>query len=451
MGQWLKRQIATLNNKNSIRYEILLYIGVGAPFLVLLGLTLHYAVNVPFWDQWDLVPLLQQHNHGITNYSGLFAQHNEHRLVFPRLLMVILATLSHWNVILEMMVSIVLAAAGFAFIYSMLVRTIHKPALRLLAATLLAIILFSPIQQENWLWGWQMQWYLNTLGLAAAVWALTTWRKSPGWRVLVAIAASTVATYSLASGVFLWILCLPVFFLRQELRRYCLVWIAAATVAIGAYYWSYQSPAGHASLEFIGTHPVPVVHYWLIYIAHPLSGRINFSLPTAVLLLGSLTATIAYFWRNHHSKLQTILLPWLLLGLYTCISGAATDYSRLGLGLDQAYSSRYTTIGQYLTITLCVLFFCVLDQPHDEAKHYAYRMRYVAGMGLGLVACAILFTYVVGVVQMNADHTQRLRAYDCAHTANSVTSSCLTRLYPSRAIVWPRLEYIRAQHWGGLS
>ena len=59
-----------------------------------------FGITIPYWDQWELVPLLEKmHNHTLT-LADLWAQHNEHRIIFPKILMMLLARLSNWNIFL---------------------------------------------------------------------------------------------------------------------------------------------------------------------------------------------------------------------------------------------------------------------------------------------------------------------------------------------------------------
>jgi len=43
-----------------------------------------YGVSVPFWDEWNDVPLLDASYRAIPPLSALFEQHNEHRIFLPR-------------------------------------------------------------------------------------------------------------------------------------------------------------------------------------------------------------------------------------------------------------------------------------------------------------------------------------------------------------------------------
>ena len=73
------------------------------PAGVVLALVLRHGVNVPFWDQWELVGLLAAASDGTLTWAEIFRQHNEHRMVFPKIIMLALAALTGWNVVGEML------------------------------------------------------------------------------------------------------------------------------------------------------------------------------------------------------------------------------------------------------------------------------------------------------------------------------------------------------------
>ena len=90
------------------------------PLAFLIWMVVQYAVAVPFWDQWELVPLLEKTYHGELTFHDLWAQHNEHRIFFPKIIMLVLARLTGWNIHFELAVNIVLALG----IFGVLVRQV---------------------------------------------------------------------------------------------------------------------------------------------------------------------------------------------------------------------------------------------------------------------------------------------------------------------------------------
>ncbi|MCX5772431.1 MAG: hypothetical protein NTZ09_19450, partial [Candidatus Hydrogenedentes bacterium] len=71
-----------------------------------------YHVDVPFLDEWEYLLILPKSYESTLTLADLFALHNEHRLLFPRLIMVALARLTHWNMIYETGAAVVFAGGA---------------------------------------------------------------------------------------------------------------------------------------------------------------------------------------------------------------------------------------------------------------------------------------------------------------------------------------------------
>ena len=79
------------------------------PIVVLIYFVVEYTVNVPHWDQWGLVPLLEKSYSGTLSFGDLWAQHNEHRAFFPKIVMLTLARFSGWNIAYELAANIIVS------------------------------------------------------------------------------------------------------------------------------------------------------------------------------------------------------------------------------------------------------------------------------------------------------------------------------------------------------
>jgi hypothetical protein len=168
----------------------------------------HFGVNVPFWDDWGTLPLLDHFNKGTLTGADLFAQHTDHRLVVPRLIFLAIYRLTgEWTLTGEMMASAVLSGANSALLAAMLTRAGRSTAAVFFAAVLLA----SPLQWENILWGFQVQFYL-LIFLTLAVVAIITLPKTVSWAAIAAICGfSLLCTFTMGSGMSIWgvaVLCL---------------------------------------------------------------------------------------------------------------------------------------------------------------------------------------------------------------------------------------------------
>lgn len=163
-----------------------------------------YGSDLPYWDQWDaegdqlLVPSLE----GRLDRETLFQAHNEHRILFTRLMALGLfaANEQRWDARVELIANAVLHALVAVMIAGFATRFLPRwPAVAL--ALLAAVLVGGSVAWENTLAGFQSQFYfvlLFSLLHLAATWLAP--RGSLAW--WLAPLAGLAALFSMASGVF---------------------------------------------------------------------------------------------------------------------------------------------------------------------------------------------------------------------------------------------------------
>ena len=241
------------------------------PFAFVVSVVAKSAIDVPLWDQWSLVPLLEKVYAGKLTFSDLWAQHNEHRILFPQLIMVGLARLTGWNTLVELGVNVALALGLFVILVSQIRATERRLAVAGLrwAIPVTSLITFSVSQYQNWLWGWQIQMLLNLLAAVGGILLLSNpvflWR-----RFTAAALLGIVATYSFANGVLSWPIGLGILLLgtrgRQERKPAIAVWMLVGLLSVGLYLWRYQQPAGHPAPTLVFDMPLTYANYVLKYL-----------------------------------------------------------------------------------------------------------------------------------------------------------------------------------------
>lgn len=427
--------------------SLLSWLAILTPPLLLIILLIKYSVNVPFWDSWELVPLFEKINNGTVQFSDYFAQHNEHRLLFPRLIMAGLAVFSQWNAFYEIATSVILALIAYGFLISLVYRFLQQKTHRIAAIVLIGFVFFSPIQFENWMWGWQIQWYLNVLALVIAVWALAAIRIKPWVSILIAILVASVATYSLASGFFVWLVAIPLLWFNKDFRKFLPVWLGSAILVIASHYIGYVDPSYHPSKTLFLTNPIGLIEYLLVYIARPLVPDFLLSIPIALGYFLLLVAIARLWYTKSNIKSFTEYLPWVSLGLYALFAALSTSLSRLGLGIEQAYSNRYTTLSSLLLIMVIVFLFKGLESLKDRRNSGLYTKKTFYLSAILVLVLLVVTNVGKGVIQMQERNAYLVTVKDCALSAASPQDPCLVKLYPSAEIVWPRLEYVRSINW----
>lgn len=153
------------------------------PAVLLLWFIFNFSVNVPYWNQWELVNLFEKVATNSTTFNDFFAQHNEHRIVFPKVIFVTLAFASKWNIKYELLFSLVLAITNFILLNRIIFNQVGSNAntLTYISNIIICVLIFSFVQYGNWLWGFQIAWFLTNVCVILAIFFITsptTWSNS---------------------------------------------------------------------------------------------------------------------------------------------------------------------------------------------------------------------------------------------------------------------------------
>lgn len=417
---------------------------VAAPAIVIGVMIAVFAVNTPFWDEWDMVPVLSHLHAGRFVWADFWKQHNEHRIVFPTLLLAGLAQLDSWNIVVECLCSLVIAGMSFCLLAGTAIRTRIASTGLLLAASL---IWFSPAQWENWLWGWDIEWFMNVLGVTIVVFSLS--RLVGGQLGAAALAAliggGALAQFSLGNGTLIWPIAIAALVLMRAQLRQVLTVAVAAALAIGANYWHYSNPDKH-SLSYLVEHLGAYVHYVLNYLGSPLldsKAGLGVALIGAVILGVFVAANTFLLVRNREAFVR--ILPWTALGLYAVGSAVLTGLARVDLGPTQALSSRYATLSSLLLVATAPSLLAVrgtLLQTGNTAGAQTVRMILAAGMAL------VLVNWAPALWRAHHRHDTQVAVASCTR-ASSPSPSCLLSTYPDLSLVTQRLRFLKTMHWAG--
>ncbi len=389
------------------------------PAGIMVALVSRFGVNVPFWDEWSLVDFFEKAHAHQLSFSDFFAQNNEHRVVFPKLIFLALAHFTGWNTHVEMFFSVVLCAFTALCLQWVLWRTLRLPWPRMLILMLvLNVLLFSPCQYENWLWGYQLACFLLTFCLLAGVAVLCS-ELPPSLKFLLAGGCAVVATFSGGSGMLLWPLLLLTFLLRVDRNnrtaavRWSGGWILIAACAIGFYFFDYQKPRWHP--------PLAASRYLLDYYCY-ISAFLGSSLgqyeKSASLIgpvsVGSVALALfvllagAIVWRRWDAALLRDAAPWISLGGFAILSAALACLTRIGFGRTQALESRYTTFSLLLVVSLIPLGAAVEINLHKKAKTFMRSLNSAI-----VIAVIVLFAIItpLGLKMMNQSGVARAKGH----------------------------------------
>ncbi|MBF0476515.1 MAG: hypothetical protein HQK59_11905, partial [Deltaproteobacteria bacterium] len=336
--------------------------------------TAYYYVNIPQWDQWDMAAILAKKVAGDLTWRDLWALHNEHRLLFPRLLMLLLSHLSGWNIAWELALNVAIALTTLTLIIYQLCLTkqiIEKFNVALLIP-IMSFLVFSFTQAENWLWGWQIALFLNVaaacLGFIALAGAGSNWVY-----FLLAVAGGVVASYSFAIGLLYWPiggLCL--WFVKSSSPKARLVrvglWIALGVLVVVLYLYGYTKAQNQSDVGYGLYHPLEFVLHALAFLGSPLANyQVGFAVAFGIIGLVIFFYAGSRVWQRFHDRLE-LVAPYFCLGAYAVMAALLTTVGRVGLGLDQALVFRYITFSNLLWISDIIMIFLLVATDSIRAK-----------------------------------------------------------------------------------
>ncbi|MBI3632746.1 MAG: hypothetical protein HY226_00485 [Candidatus Vogelbacteria bacterium] len=172
--------------------------------------------------------------------------------------------------------------------------------------------------------------------------------------MLVGISSAIVGTYSLSSGLFIWVVCGVVLLVQESSKKYFLIWAISGLAAIVLYFIGYDKPSHHPSLLSFIQHPYEYLLYVLVYLGRSLSTSLNNSAMIGLLLLTLFVASFIYLASYHPGHLKRSV-RWVAIALYSLLTAATTGLARVGFGVEQGGASRYTTISMLFVLSTIVI------------------------------------------------------------------------------------------------
>lgn len=343
------------------RKALLLLIAVLAiPAGIQLFYIFRFGVNIVFCDQWNFVPVLEKWYSGSLSFSDLISQDGEHRIFLPRIAMLVIAILTHYNTVAEMVASwsiLVLTALAILIMYIRSNRITIFSAVGFLPVTLL---LFNYRQNENILWGWQIAYYLAIFFFILSIFLL---ERTDGFSLsfYAALVSAILSSFSNFYGLFTWITCFIFLLILQKKRELLIVWGITGFLTILAYFWQWQKPLGNPQFFLEFTNSFYGITFFLTNIGSPLLARREAYL--FGLLILCLCAVV--FWIAWKKKMMQENSKWIAIIVFSLLSSVAILIGRGEMGLATSLWSRYT---QVTVLAVVGLYLISLDIFRSQGK-----------------------------------------------------------------------------------
>jgi hypothetical protein len=379
------------------------------PALILLADIRRNAVNVPFMDDWQFVPLLEKAKDGTLTFQELWAPHDEHRLLLPRTIIIaaMFATGGDYRVQSLITFAVVAVISG-CLLWLMLRLNGTTPGV-LWTWVLANIALFSPIQFHNWLWPMQFAYFLPYTFLALCLCALYARIPAVPKFVLAAIFA-LAGNYSFVQGNLIWLAMLPVILFAPGIlpagarRNFAIAWAVVGVAAVARYFLGLEQNAaapdyayGHigvpptlSTLQQLRDDPVSTLSRMGRFILGMFGNAISRGFPVAdnLLLAQSFGAVVLLLavaglgaaWRRGFFAHRA--LPWACLLLFTFLTAAFVCVGRVWRGDAQPLTPRYTTFGAFCIVSLLALLSAGFSGLSESSRNPALGKAVLWSQGL---------------------------------------------------------------------
>lgn len=369
------------------------------PYVLCLGFFLYHwnvictwAIDVPFWDEWDEFP-----QHPLLQW--VFIPHNEHRIVTTKLFALLLWQINGWDIAVHQILNF-----GIFGITLLTLGLVLRRSVRVFPAPIIALALMyclSPRANENHLWGYQTQWHFMLLFsfLGAYLW-FSAPQQVQNWRnLLLGSFCLVLAEYSLSGGLAVaatLVLVFTVFKLRRAAgnslsrKREWVQWAGAALpvlLGVGLHFATIV-PDPNAIAKTFPFKP----EFWAHFLTLVGSGDCQRFSPLVNELVGGvvlalIVAAWVYLVRTRLVRKRTVPSElWVLAAITFGLLGALFSISigRAALGSEQGLESRYTEFTMMLVPLTLAVWWWVLD-PKPIVRGGAFV---VAGLVLAICFCS---------------------------------------------------------------
>jgi len=389
------------------------------------------GVNIPFWDQWEVVPLLMKKQQGVLSFADLFAQHNEHRPFFPRLIWLTLSGFTHYNVNVELWINLLIAVGTFVFVAGRVMKTwdrlgISTPPLMI---PLMSLLVFNLGQRESWLQGFQTVMFL---GVACVIVGIFILAENASWSsFFVAIVLGIIANYSMANGLLYWPIGLIVLFITtsKELRLIRIaLWVICGGLCIGLFLSGWTS-GGHLNFDYVFSHILEWFIWLLNFLGAPLMtlwyvawifGSISIGL--YILIIGHVIRTDQ--WRP--------LIPYFAIVLFILFTALTISFGRMEMGMPQSVVPRYLTMSVWYWVSLLALL------PLLNMKSLYQYLLY------SLLTISLVFLMIGGGWRGYVSlHQRMLPAYQAARSGQTISEDVLAKIFPSPKDIRAQIDFLR--------
>ena len=415
------------NEKISIGICILI------PVLWGLFLVLKYGVNTFYMDEFSIIELADKFSKKTLGFSDLFAQHNEHRMFFPKILFLLLGEMFHYNTKIYMLISILFITISFLITIKMIYETHKEYSWFKFEILGIGFLYFNGVQMENLFGGFQIAWFLIIMSVIVSLYCMQKYfvcKKNK--LIIISLLFNIVASFSSMQGLWIWLVFIFLFILCA-LRKNIIekkVWIffcLGMMISFFLYFCGYIKPQGHPNYFEGGM--LTVIEYFLVAIGGIFTTNIS-----VAAILGSICVILSVgtfiIWFFEKTMFEDFFLIGIMIYGYLVI--ASITIGRSGLGIEQALSSRYST---YVLLSIIATLIFLIKKMMNTI--YFSKIVQLSDKLL-ITGTVVICVLIIGLVVKNFTRISQYEEYEKNRSEvqtiflnyNNEDLDSLKRIYP---------------------
>jgi len=346
-------------------------------FLIGQGLLIAFtSVNIPAGDDWELL-----RSNGLINGFSLnyvFAFHNEHRIVFTKLLDYFFLNTTGLNFKYQIIFNYFIFSAIVLFIMSFQKKYISDATKGI---WILPFFLVSPLIVDNHNWAIQSCFHFCILfGLLSIFLATKEELKLSNFWLAGLLALCSM--YSLAAGIFIVFIVFCVLGYRTIFAGnitktefvFRLLALVSIVVGVGIWFIDLPHPEGHPPF----TWPYHF-EFWYFY-ANLISLGFGYKTSNFVVAFISLGIVVFILLKSYKKafSFKNFYISFPFFGALAVLAAyASIALTRTGFGIGQAKTSRYGELGMFLVPFIGYLFWDLAKQSPRIQKGFKYFIWFV--------------------------------------------------------------------------
>lgn len=399
-GKLIQFLFKKMEGSTTNRQKQVIFLTAMIPLVVLFTFVISYHVDFFVWDELALVPFWEKLASGNVGLSDWLKPHNDHQILFPKLVMVGMLTIFNFQVLPLLVLTIVFAFTGYRLIWKVQIQEESHNRLGQIAITAGSFLFFSLLQWENFLRFWQIQLIMCIVFFIWSSYFLFV-RKSSTSNTVLSLIFAGISTFSFGNGIIGLVVNGFLLFFdaseKEDRKKKIIIYLAGMAIIVLLFFTTFsRGESGNSMMANLLPNLAKLPVFFLFFIGQVIVYPFYANKILAGLSLGAGFAGLLIFLFNavklfrHRKSAGGGLLFLFALSLWVLLSGAVIAFGRIGFGLETSVSSRYASFSALFWVANLSLFLIILNSDRFGEKTVSRFFGFISNQKNKLTMVVVL-------------------------------------------------------------